>query len=91
VAHTCNPSYSGGRDQEDHSARPSLANSSKDPTSKKNHKRAGGMAEVVGLPSKHKALNSNPSTKEEGRGRRGGGGGGPRGEGRRKRYSFDSG
>jgi hypothetical protein len=34
VAYTCNPSYSGGRDQEDHSLRPAQANSSKDPISK---------------------------------------------------------
>jgi hypothetical protein len=25
VAHTCNPSYSGGRDQEDHNSKPALA------------------------------------------------------------------
>jgi hypothetical protein len=31
VAHTCNPSYSGGRDQEDHGSEPAWANSSKDP------------------------------------------------------------
>jgi hypothetical protein len=34
VAHACNPSYSGGRDQEDHSSKPVLANSSGDPISK---------------------------------------------------------
>jgi hypothetical protein len=28
VAHTCNPSYSGGRDQEDHDLKPTRANSS---------------------------------------------------------------
>jgi hypothetical protein len=27
VAHTCNPSYSGGRDQEDYNSRPYLKNS----------------------------------------------------------------
>jgi hypothetical protein len=31
VAHTCNPSYSGGRDQEDHGSKPAWANSSQDP------------------------------------------------------------
>jgi hypothetical protein len=31
VAHNCNPSYSGSRDQEDHSLRPALANSWRDP------------------------------------------------------------
>jgi hypothetical protein len=34
VVHTCNPSYSGGRDQEDHSSKPAQANSSWDPISK---------------------------------------------------------
>jgi hypothetical protein len=31
VAHTCNPSYSGGRDQEDWVLKPDQANSSRDP------------------------------------------------------------
>jgi hypothetical protein len=31
VAHTYNPSYSGGRNQEDHSSKPAWANSSRDP------------------------------------------------------------
>jgi hypothetical protein len=39
VAHACNPSYSGGRDQEDRSSKPAGANSSRDPISKKNKKR----------------------------------------------------
>jgi hypothetical protein len=34
VAHACNPSYSGGRDQEDCSLKPAWANSSRDPISK---------------------------------------------------------
>jgi hypothetical protein len=29
VAHACNPSYSGGRDQEDHDSKSALANSLK--------------------------------------------------------------
>jgi hypothetical protein len=40
VAHTYSPSYSGGRDQEDHSSKPAWANSSWDPISKT---KAGGM------------------------------------------------
>jgi hypothetical protein len=49
VAHTCNPSYSGGRDQEDHSLTQAQANSSRDPISKiPNTKRAGGVAQDVG-------------------------------------------
>jgi hypothetical protein len=35
MAHACNPSYSGGRDQEDHSLKPAWANSSPDRISKK--------------------------------------------------------
>jgi hypothetical protein len=34
VAHTCNPRYSGGRDQEDHGSKPAQANSLRDPISK---------------------------------------------------------
>jgi hypothetical protein len=50
VAHACNPSYSGGRDQEDQSLKAAPANSSWDPISKKTHhkKRAGGMAQGLG-------------------------------------------
>jgi hypothetical protein len=33
-AHAYNPSYSGGRDQEDHGSKPGQANSSRDPISK---------------------------------------------------------
>jgi hypothetical protein len=35
VAHTCNPNYSGGRNQEDHSSKPAWENSLRDPISKK--------------------------------------------------------
>jgi hypothetical protein len=56
VAHTCNPSYSGSRDQEDHGSKLARANSLRDPISKKSiTKRAGGWFKV-------EALNSNPST-----------------------------
>jgi hypothetical protein len=63
VAHACNPSYSGDRDQEDHGLKPAQANSSQDPISKKpitkkqnkkNHqknpsqKRAGEVTQGVG-------------------------------------------
>jgi hypothetical protein len=34
MAHTCNPSYLGCRDQEDHGLKPARAKSSKDPISK---------------------------------------------------------
>jgi hypothetical protein len=53
VAHTCNPSYSGGRDQEDHGSKPAQANSSQDPVLKiPNTKRAGGVAQGLGLEFK---------------------------------------
>jgi hypothetical protein len=50
-AHTCNPSYLGGRDQEDHGSKPTWANSVGDPIfkKKKSHKKgAGGVAQDVG-------------------------------------------
>jgi hypothetical protein len=50
VAHTYNPSYSGGRDQEDHGSKPAWANSSARPylEKKKSYTRVGGMAHGVG-------------------------------------------
>jgi hypothetical protein len=41
VSSTCNPSYSGGRDQEDHGLKPAQENSSRDPISKKSHHKKG--------------------------------------------------
>jgi hypothetical protein len=35
VTHACNPSHSGGRDQEDRSSKPAQVHSSQDPISKK--------------------------------------------------------
>jgi hypothetical protein len=56
VAHACNPSYSGGRDQED--LKPVWANSSQDPISKiPITKRAGRVAQGEDLelkPQYHK-------------------------------------
>jgi hypothetical protein len=49
VAHACNPSYSGGRAQEDHSSKPAWANSSLRHYLEKN-------------PSQERALSSSPST-----------------------------
>jgi hypothetical protein len=49
VAYACNPSYSGGRDQENCSLKPVWANSSQDPVLKiSNTKKAGGVAQGVG-------------------------------------------
>jgi hypothetical protein len=41
VDHACNPSYSGGRDQEDLGSKPTQANSLQDPISKKTHHKKG--------------------------------------------------
>jgi hypothetical protein len=57
VAHACNPSYLSGRDQEDHGSKPALANSSRDPISKKPITKKGLVKRL-----KVEALSSNPST-----------------------------
>jgi hypothetical protein len=49
VAHACNPSYLGGRDQEDHSSKPDWHIIHETLSQKTHHrKRAGGMAQGVG-------------------------------------------
>jgi hypothetical protein len=49
VAHTCNPGYSGGRDQEDCGWKPAWENSSQDSILKiPSQKRTGGMAQGGG-------------------------------------------
>jgi hypothetical protein len=60
VAHAYNPSYSGGRDQEDQGSKPAQANSSMRPYLKKNpsQKRLVGWLKV-------KALSSSPSTEKK--------------------------
>jgi hypothetical protein len=47
VAQACNPSYSGGRDQEDHGSKPALENSFARPYLEKTHhkNRAGGVTQ----------------------------------------------
>jgi hypothetical protein len=52
VTYSYNPSYSGGRDQEDRSSKPAQATSSPDPILKKPITKKGGRV----------ALSSNPST-----------------------------
>jgi hypothetical protein len=66
-AHTCNPSYLGGRDQKDQGSKPDQANSSQDPISKITRaKETGDMAQVVKcLPTKLEAINSNPSSQKK--------------------------
>jgi hypothetical protein len=58
-AHACNPSYSGGRDQEDCSLKSARTKGSRDPILKKplTKKEAGGVAQCVGpefKPQYHK-------------------------------------
>jgi hypothetical protein len=55
VTQACNPSYSGGRDQEDHSSKPAQANGSWDPISKKPFTKKR-LVECI------KTLSSSPST-----------------------------
>jgi hypothetical protein len=67
VAHACNPSYPGGRDQEDCGSKPAWANSSPRPflkksPSKKKKKRVGGVAQGVGpefkpIPQEKRKIN----------------------------------
>jgi hypothetical protein len=57
-----NPSYLGGRDQEDHGLNPAWANSSQDHVSKiPNTKRAGRLAQVVEDMHRESTVNSNLS------------------------------
>jgi hypothetical protein len=66
-----NPSYSGGRDQEDHSSKPAWANSLQDPISKiPIVKRTGGVAQGEGpelKPQYHKKKKSTSKKKPKGR------------------------
>jgi hypothetical protein len=57
VVHAYSPSYSGGRDQEDHGFKPAQAKSPQDPILKKTHHKKG-LAEWL----KVKALSSSPGT-----------------------------
>jgi hypothetical protein len=57
VVHACNPSYSGGRDQEDRGSKLTWANSLKDPISKKTFTKIG-LVEWL----KMKTLSSSSST-----------------------------
>jgi hypothetical protein len=41
VAHSCNPSYSGGRDREDHGSKPAHVNSLRDLISKNSLQKKG--------------------------------------------------
>jgi hypothetical protein len=58
VAHACNPSYSGSRDQEDRGSKPAQANSSQHPNSKKPFTKKIGLEEWLEV----EALSSSSST-----------------------------
>jgi hypothetical protein len=60
VAHTCNPSYSGHRDQEDSSLKPPQANSSQDPILKKKSITKKALEESL----KRYTLSSKPRTEK---------------------------
>jgi hypothetical protein len=60
VAHACNPSYSGGRDQEDHGSKLDQANSSRNPISKTPITKRG-LVELL----KVEALSSNSRAKKK--------------------------
>jgi hypothetical protein len=51
VAHACNPSYSGGRDQEDRGSKPAQANSYREPILKKKAKI--GLVEWLKVKALH--------------------------------------
>jgi hypothetical protein len=57
VAHACNPSYSGGRDREDHGSKPAWKNSSVRSCLEKTHHEKGLVERL-----KVKTLSSIPST-----------------------------
>jgi hypothetical protein len=57
IFNPCNPSYSGGRDQEDCSSKPAQSNSLQDPISKKPVTKIG-LVEWLRM----KVLSSSPST-----------------------------
>jgi hypothetical protein len=58
VAHACNPSYSGGRDQENCSSKPAQANGSQDPVSK-------NFTKIELVKWLKKGPSSNPSTAKQ--------------------------
>jgi hypothetical protein len=65
VAHACNPSYLGGRDQENCGLKPAPGKLVQETVSQKNptQNRPSRVAQVVELlPSKCEALSSNSST-----------------------------
>jgi hypothetical protein len=59
VAHACNPSYLGGRDQEIHGSKPAQANNSQDHISKIPNTNQGWQS---GSSDRVSALRSRPST-----------------------------
>jgi hypothetical protein len=60
VIHTCSPTYSGNRDQEDGNSKPAWANSSRTPILKIPNTKKGWQSGVSA--QQVEALNPNPST-----------------------------
>jgi hypothetical protein len=61
MAHACNLSYSGGRDQEDQGLKSAPSNSSRDPTQKyPTLKRTGGVAQVIESASEFRLARAKP-------------------------------
>jgi hypothetical protein len=61
MTHACNPSYSGGRDQEDHSLKPAQANSSRYPFSEKSFtekKKREGLVKRLKVKALSSILNT---------------------------------
>jgi hypothetical protein len=67
VTHICNPTYSGGKSQEDRVSKPAQASSSRDPILKKTHhdKRAGGVAQGEGPEFKPQYYNKQTNKQKE--------------------------
>jgi hypothetical protein len=77
MVHACNPSYSGGIDQEDCSSKPSWANSSRETLSRKtnkqtnkqtkkpSHKRSGGVVQGPEFKPQYNNNNNNNNNKRQ--------------------------
>jgi hypothetical protein len=72
VAHTCNLSYRGGRDQENHGSKPAWANSSVSPYLEKPFikSRAGGVTQGEGPELKHQYCKKRKKKKKKKRKRK---------------------
>jgi NADPH-dependent ferric siderophore reductase len=65
VAHACNPSHSGGGDQEDCSSKPARANSSQDPILKKPFTKKGWWSSSPSIAKKERERERERETETE--------------------------